>query len=232
MTIKKSILFSLMLLLPAWPSYAESKLINNLLNNTYNDLSLNLDIGLSLSRNMGGNYENHADNSMIFGAGIKYQAFPKIKIGTNFAHRPSYEYTRIESKGDATQKFSITSYMINASYDITTIGNYLTPYTEIGMGISHIELKDYIINLYRKDRLGRNLIRKTKTFKGQTFNQFTINGGVGLLCKINNNIDIDINYKYNNFGKVKYVLKFAGTEYTYKGKIAADELMLSLRFKI
>ncbi len=226
MTLKKSAGICLMLLLQAWPSYADSKF------NTHNDLFLHLDIGLFLSKNMKGNHTNYAGNSMIFGAGIKYQVIPKIKIGGNFVYRPGYEYKNIYKR--SIKQFNIASYMVNASYDITKIGDNLTPYAEIGMGISHIKLKEHRLNVRQKVRLQRNIVQKkitntihaitlddTHTFSKQTFKQFTMSGAVGLVYKINNDMDIDINYKYTNFGKIKYL-----------GKIASDELTLSLRFKM
>ena len=250
MTIKKSAVLCLMLLLQAWPSYAaDSK--------SHNDFLFHLDTGLSSSMNIKKNIKDNAGNSAIFGAGIKYRVTPKIKIGAAFAYRPGYEYrsiynitnsTKVNSThatiipsfspsipsihhelkyiGDSTtninvdntQKFNVASFMINASYDFTKIGDKITPYTEIGMGVSRIQQKN---NVYFAQMYSR-----------KSFNRFAMNVGGGLIYEADNNIDIDISYKYNDFGKIKQLLKDPSTNDTSKGRIKANELMLSLHFKM
>lgn len=233
MTTQKKILFCLMLLLQAWPSYAD--------NISRNDFFLHLDTGLSSSRNMRGAYQTNADNSIIFGAGIKYQLLPKIKIGASFAYKPGHNYAKsynnvsnIDYKVHATQKFNIVSYMINASYDIIEIGDKLTPYAEIGIGVSYIKFKNFMLDVYKKDRPENRMYKniRSMTSSGKTFTAFTMSAGVGLVYKMNNNMDVDINYKYNDFGKINYVRKSCNTRYLRQARIRTDEFLLSFRFKM
>lgn len=213
MSFKKSAVICFMVLIYPWETYADNK---------QHDIFLHLDAGVSLSSNLKGDYQSNMGNSAIFGAGLKYQVAPKIKIGTSFAYRPNYEYKhKLSPEGidvNAAQKINTASFMMNVSYDILTIKDKITPYVEIGAGVSRVQQRDYTLG---------NI-----TSNGKITHNFTWNGGFGVAFKVQNSVSIDASYKYNDLGKIKQFIEAGSDSEVEKGRMKANEFMLAFRFKI
>ncbi len=183
---------------------------------------LNVNTGLSLSNNLKGNYLNDMGNSVIIGVGVKHQIMPKLKLGADFSYRPGYKYSYmlpVNFKG--TQEINISSIILNATYDICTIQNKITPYVELGVGISRISLGAY--SLLDLDT-GIN-----KVYNGGIVNNFTSNAGIGFSFDVSEKTNIDLAYKYSYFGIVDKIVIHSNKE---KGTLNANEFLISLSISI
>ena len=114
---------------------------------------------------------------------------------------------------------------MTASYDIFNIRDKIIPYIEGGVGISRV----YLNNLSISDNKGV-LASSNKVY----LNNLSWSGLLGIAFKVTDNTNVNLGYKYSNFGKAKTVVNWSSTpaEKWKSKRITANEFLVSLSFKI
>lgn len=115
-----------------------------------------------------------------------------------------------KSNGGNRAEIENNSLMINAYYDIDT-GTKFTPY--VGGGIGYAHLKGTV-----NSRLGK---------MSESSNEFAWNVGAGIAYAVNENIAIDLGYRYSDFGSIEKEY-LPGRE--FKADIDASEFLLGARY--
>lgn len=171
---------------------------------------LNLETGYSKSKNMKGTYGKNMGSSILVGAGIKYAIKDKIKLGVSFSQRAGYKFDTALSNRQCSQDFDIVTVLPNISYDILSVmNNKVTPFVELGAGISQVKAGNYTITNF------------STLSTGDKKNNFTYSAMLGVAFKASNALDIAVGARHINFGKVT-------GGYNEKGRVKANEAILSL----
>jgi len=189
------------------------------------DVFLQFDSGASLSRNLRHDYQNDIGNSLVIAAGAKYQIIPKLKLGANFTYRTVFKYNHslIHPENSkiyhVNQKGSIYSTMLNGSYDLVNFIDKVTLYSEVGAGLSHIKLGSYTMTEGGETTFSTN---------GKNINNFTWSAGLGSSFQLDQKYSIHFAYRYIDFGKIETAIY----DVNEKGKVTANEVLVSLRLKL
>ena len=121
---------------------------------------------------------------------------------TTGAKKGGTDFTKLESQ----------SLMLNAYYDIDT-GTKFTPYVGAGIG-------------YSKLKASYTLTAENATLSESDY-QFTWPAGVGVAYAVNDNLSLDLGYRYVDMGNVK---KNYEPGSSYKFDVDANEFMLGARY--
>ena len=137
------------------------------------------------------------NSSQIYSLGFGY------KINDKFRSELTYSYTDLKYSvhkdniannnvvpADFNQKVNIQAGMINLFYDVMTYQK-LTPYLGIGVGYANINPKDAI----------RVTNGKEKTYVSKKSNNLSYSLMGGISFEMNDKVNLDIGYKFQDFGK-------------------------------
>lgn len=154
---------------------------------------------------------------------LAYHGISNLKYSANIDN--SGAIGSIEYK----QKLQINALMANITYDIQLPSNYsFNPYLGVGLGYAQLKPGEasYKIN------------NATANFKAKKSNNFTyaISGGVAF--HLNQQIMLDIGYKFQDFGKVKKFSSAKGPNFAnykpYNGKsgfkVRTHSIMVGMRY--
>ena len=171
------------------------------------DFYLRADLGVAQSNRVSSNgeffykdsNEKKFSNGIVYSVGVGYKL--KYNLRTELAYnRSNLKYSaNIDNSGAYKaykQKLQINALMANIIYDIQLPSNYrFNPY--LGIGLGYAQLKPGEASLSSNN----NVVN----FKANNSNNFTyaISGGVAF--PLNEQIMLDIGYKFQDFGKVKNI---------------------------
>jgi opacity protein-like surface antigen len=124
--------------------------------------------------------------------------------------------------------------MVNIYYDIIEMNN-LTPYLTIGGGVSINKVKSAKLVFYDKTGIYTKQ-HVTQTFSRRNKTNFVWKVGLGTKVSLNNNIDLDLRYQFQDLGRYKTGNQFisddepdiTGQYYPYSGHIKLHEILLGL----
>ncbi|MDR0726985.1 MAG: porin family protein [Rickettsiales bacterium] len=159
-------------------------------------------------------------NKLAVGFSVPTEAiFGSVRAEFEFGVNGSSKYT-IENKTvpgtSLDAKFKSQTYMLNAYYDVET-GSAFVPYIGAGAGFAKID--------------------GSTSFSGSTVdfdqNKFTWNAGLGVAYSINDNLSLDIGYRYASLGTVKGATYHVGSGnyITEKATLSSHEVLLGARYE-
>ncbi len=161
-----------------------------------NSYYLRADLGTSSALKLkGGNYDNDkVKRATVYSLGVgKY-------LSNKFRTDLSASIRNYKLKGNSTssisQKIQSLAVMINGYYDIATFGRFI-PYLSAGVGLANNKAGTLTIN----SSSGGSSYTTTLTKKST--NNLAWQVGAGSAIKLTNKIDLDLNYKFMDMGKVK-----------------------------
>jgi opacity protein-like surface antigen len=115
-------------------------------------------------------------------------------------------------------EFTINTFLINAYYDFNT-GTPITPYAGLGAGFAHINAKVASYGI------------ATNAVAGDSSdNVLVYNIGAGAAYAINDNISIDLGYRYTNLAKPEIRGANDDTVANVKSKLFSHEVLLGVRY--
>jgi opacity protein-like surface antigen len=191
-----------------------------------------LEAGLSKPGKAGKTYpiKKHFKNSPVFGIGAGYRINENLRADFSVNYRSGFKYTAGRNFKNLDQSFNqkvkSLSGMINAYYDIGEFSNIFKPYVGAGLGIARNKAQNFRLNFPSSsvDQYG-----KTKT-------NFAWQVGTGSLIKIDDNINLNIGYRYVDLGTVTTKTNYAtslgriGNETPIKSKLTAHEFVAGVTF--
>ncbi len=144
---------------------------------------------------------------------LEYTAFTQASASKTFVDTP--DVLRVNYKS------SVQSLFVNAYFDINT-GTSFTPYVGAGLGLGFNHFST---------NASANGVREA-TLGSHTSTNFAWNIGLGVAYNFNENVAVDLGYRYAQFGKGKTrVLYAAGDKAQAKsGTIAMHQFVLALRY--
>lgn len=129
--------------------------------------------------------------------------------------------TLIKESGD--MKFDVQTVFLNAYFDIET-GTAFTPYVGAGVGVAIVKADGSIKITADGDSIYDESAAETQT-------NFAFNLGAGIAYDFNENVCIDLGYRYSDFGKSETGdLGFGELSVEGKARVVAHEGMLGLRY--
>ena len=165
-----------------------------------------------------GSHKENLDDNNVWVGKIAAGVSTKLNYGSL---RTELEYSRNEDAKSTTgakkggtdfTKLESQSLMLNAYYDIDT-GTKFTPYVGAGIG-------------YSKLKASYTLTAENATLSESDY-QFTWQAGVGVAYAVNDNLSLDLGYRYVDMGNVK---KNYEPGSSYKFDVDANEFMLGARY--
>ncbi|MDR0693030.1 MAG: porin family protein [Puniceicoccales bacterium] len=119
-----------------------------------------------------------------------------------------------------------STYMFNAYYDIDT-GTAFKPYIGAGIGFANINMKA------NSSEAGVYSIATD-----ESINNFTYGFSVGVSYAVNDNLSLDLGYRYTNFGKVEDTVKYWDAtmpvgrmvDLESETKLSSHEILLGTRY--
>lgn len=165
-----------------------------------------------------GSHKENLDDNNVWGGKIAAGVSTQLNYGFL---RTELEYSRNEDAKSITggknggtdfSKLESQSLMLNAYYDIDT-GTKFTPY--VGAGIGYSKLK------------GHYTVTTANTTFSESDYKFTWQAGVGIAYAVNDNLSLDLGYRYVDMGKIKKNYK-PGSSYRFN--VDANEFMLGARY--
>jgi opacity protein-like surface antigen len=158
-------------------------------------------------------------NRLAVGFAVPAEAiFGSVRAEFEFGINGSSKYTIDNETVPGTSldaKFKSWTYTLNAYYDIKT-GSAFTPYIGAGAGFAKVD--------------------GSASFAGATVNfdqnKFTWNAWLGVAYSINDNISLDIGYRYANLGTVKGATYHVGSGnyITEQAALSSHEVLLGARY--
>lgn len=160
------------------------------------------DLGMDIRKDNKISDKKIKDNKTpMFGLGAGYQFNEYFSSDLNLQRRN----LKTDVKDGSTKlKNSATTLMLNGNAQLPT-GTIFTPYATVGIGYSSISKGDINVNASQL---------KEKSSKGLAWN-----AGFGVKTKVQDNVALDLGYKFVNLGKIKFEDAFKTTS-----KVQAHEL--------
>lgn len=172
------------------------------------DFYIKADLGVAQSNSVSSNKEDFYKNSkekkftngFAYSVGVGYKLKQNLRTElayhgiSNLKYSANIDNNGAKGSGEYKQKLKINALMANIIYDIQLPSNYrFNPY--LGVGLGYAQLKP--------DTASINVNNATVNYKAKKSNNFTyaISGGVAF--HLNQQIMLDIGYKFQDFGKVK-----------------------------
>ena len=167
----------------------------------YDNMYVTLFAGVSMPKKFTGSEfrpYSKPENGVTFGGGVGYQ------IDRNFRAELTLQKLDIQGERNVTDgsersKFQNLTAFANGYFDLVTF-NKLTPYLTAGAGFVNTKQKLKATNTTYAEPKVNNLSGKSK-------NNFAWNIGAGFRHSFNDNITLDLGYKYLDFGTNQTTLK-------------------------
>jgi opacity protein-like surface antigen len=169
----------------------------------------------------------------VFGLAAGYQFNDNIRAELSYTGFYGLKYKGEKDQGGDfidpeiytyTQKTSLDSLFINTYFDINKFGN-IKPYITAGIGVARVKVGTIIAASNRSNDIAPYA-------DGRNNDQFAWNLGAGINYEINDHIEFNvINYKYNNFGKIKTKEGNANDEPALTTKLAIHSVNTGIIFK-
>jgi opacity protein-like surface antigen len=159
---------------------------------------------------------NKISSSLTAGGGFGYKAgFLRVDLTGDYAFPADYKGTTVSSN-DTTARIQMTTAMANLYVDLGTWGG-LTPYVGAGAGAGFA----------RSTQFARTLPAYTGS-SAMLQTQFAYAGMAGLALTVAPNLQLDLGYRYVNYGSVKIASDSFGD--VMLRKVDAHEVRLGLRW--
>jgi opacity protein-like surface antigen len=148
------------------------------------------------------------------GVGFGYKAgFLRADVTADYALPVDYTATAVTTN-DTRARLQMSTVMGNLYFDLGTWGG-LTPYVGAGAGAGFARTTQFVRPAY----VGPDTTLQTR---------FAYAAMGGLAMKVAPNLQLDLGYRYLNYGDIKLASEAAGD--TYARKVAAHEVRLGLRW--
>lgn len=154
---------------------------------------------LSDKKLSGGEYNNKLKSAASYNVGVGYKINDEIRTDLNLSYRKMNYKSNIGDELDSTaQKQSIKNctIMLNGYYNFINATDF-TPYVTAGIGISKNNpsaFKDYSTNPNNPS---------SNIYEGKKSVNFSWDVGFGSKYMLNDNLDLDLTYRYLDLGKIK-----------------------------
>lgn len=172
------------------------------LNHTNNKLEFDGE-SLKKNKNVGG-FRAAYGIAMPFDSG-------ELRTELEYGYNGKVKFTEDADEDHVDVTIKSQSLMANIYYDFFT-GTNLTPY--VGAGIGYARLKN-------------NLDDSDGTSFAKSNNNFAWNVGVGFNYALTENLDIDVSYRFTDYGKVKYKGQIDGFTVKQRG----NEFNFGIRYR-
>ena len=148
------------------------------------------------------------------GVGVK-SGWLRTDFTVDYAFPANYRGT-VLTADDVTAKIQSTTLFLNTYIDLGT-WRHLTPYIGAGAGAANVRVTDY-----------QSAVAPPFTGTSHSEWKFALAGMAGLAYAISNNVQIDLGYRYVNYGNVKSGTDSFGSM-TFKN-VAGHEVRVGLRW--
>lgn len=189
---------------------------------------LKLDLGIALPAKLKGDaYANKKpDNSAHYGIGFGYKVHENVRADFTLSRMHNFKFSETLDSIAVKQNIHSNIGMLNFYGDL---GNYsgIAPYVTAGIGFSHNKTKDFNFGNYGG------------YFKGAEKVNFAWNLGLGASYKMDENICLDLGYKYYDLGKITTAdtmygmykgVKSLGYKPALTSKLKAHAITLGVRY--
>ena len=173
-----------------------------------------LDLGADLRKGnkvYGQNIKKNKTAVVSVGMGYKFNEYLRSDLNLQFRNLKTELKENDDIKSSAQNK-ALTA-MLNGYVDLPT-GTMFTPYAVVGLGMSNIAKADVKFDYV------------TDNATGKRHTSFAWNAGLGVNTKIQDNLSLDLGYKYVNVGKLKVSIN----NESKTSKIQAHELTAGVIF--
>lgn len=193
----------------------------------FDNIYLSATTGYSKFHKLKGGYEGHKSaHSAIMELGVKTDINEKLKVGASFGYRPSYN-AKVTDSGVTTQsRFKVATLMLNASYDIATFNDFITPYAELSAGVSRINSLPTRVHT----ALGNSGISKNQISYNPAFG-----AGLGAKFKLSNNSSVLAGYRMSYLGKIKkdnVPVTNIGNQVIRGSRVKSNDFLVSFEYKL
>ena len=162
--------------------------------------------------------ESVLDTGYTFGAEVGYR-YNNLRFGLNLGYHqnkiPSYTKAKTGTGDDEIPELNfkmgdlkLQSAIFNAYYDLDEIDRF-TPYVVLGFGIARNKVDESSVAYSSKISPTTNPFNVPSStssssldYKSDFENSLAWNAGVGGVYRVNQNISLDVNYKYRDLGRV------------------------------
>ena len=167
---------------------------------TANDFYVRTDIGFSKSTKIdnkqtfykkGGEKRLNSGITYSFGLGYKFNDHFRTELAYNKVNNLKYS-TKVTTDREYKQKIKLQAIMLNSYYDISSAYK-IRPYVGIGLGYANI----------KPGEAWRTSSSNAMTYKAKNSNNFTYSLITGVSTNITDKLNLDIGYKFQDYGKTK-----------------------------
>lgn len=155
---------------------------------------------------------------------LRGKASSKHNLGTDSWDNGngSYYYESEDGKNDIT----LNTFMINTYYDFKNQTNF-TPYVSVGLGLASIKHKAQYI--YTETNSGGS--EYDEFSKSKTNSNFAWSLGLGSQYAINDNLSLDLSYRFLDAGKSEVSYNDDGNTIKSKVKVRSNDIMLGVLYR-
>ncbi len=195
----------------------------------FENFYVNAEVGISKSEKVKSDHEFYKqsgnskfNSNAIYSLGFGYKINDKLRSELSYSftdlkysiHKDNIATNKVVP-ADFNQEVKIKTGMVNLYYDILGKRN-ITPYLGVGFGYSNINPKDAI-------RISTGNLKKTYFSKKSNNLTYAIMGGISF--KMNEKVNLDVGYKFQDFGK-------ANEPHSYEIQRGTKGALNSKKFKI
>lgn len=195
-------------------------------------------------------YQSHSSgskNKAVFGGGLAFgydlydttslpiraeldfsmrgKASSNYNIGRENITIPSGSLT---SSDDVKNDVTLNTFMVNAYYDFKNETNF-TPYVSVGLGMANIKHKAKYE--YTEIQLPSNITDNNSFSKSKTSNNFAWSLGLGSQYKLNDNLSLDLSYRFLDAGKSTVSHYEDEQENKSKVKVRTNDVMFGVIYR-
>lgn len=155
--------------------------------------------------------KNNKTAAVGFGLGYTFNEYFRSDLNLQIRNLKTIDKSNSSNKA----KNNAVTAMLNGFVDLPT-GTMFTPYGMVGVGMSSIQNADTTLTV------GSSSI----SYKRKNNTAFAWNAGLGVKTTIQDNVSLDLGYKFVNVGEMKYKIN----NVSKKSKIQAHELAAGVIF--
>ena len=160
-------------------------------------------------------YEKNVSGQVGFGVYLPSNFRSDLTVGFgNYKNKMTQHV--VAATANSSLSVESVSVLLNGYYDITNISGFV-PYVGVGVGAASNKGKFNLASVYKETA------KRTTTFAWQA--------GAGVAYNINENVAVDLAYRYADLGKVAKTASIPAINYTGKTiKLTTSQVSLGLRF--
>nr|ELR5228306.1 porin family protein [Providencia rettgeri] len=127
---------------------------------------------------------------------------------------------------DAKNDITLNTFMVNAYYDFKNETNF-TPYVSVGLGLASIKHKAQ----YSYSETNSGGSEYSSSSKSKTNSNFAWSLGLGSQYAINDNLSLDLSYRFLDAGKSEVSSYTDGAKDKSKVKVRSNDIMLGVVYR-